>query len=168
MGIFMDVDEYVAREVKTAGALDTAARPFVSLSRLVKGIGGSISGSETLIGDVGKVLKEHPYAALGIGGGALGANALHSLVTNKLRARKQNAVFDFVKKDDPILRDADRTELASAFDTFRAFAPSLATDPNAARSFLREAVTSGGGVNYNTINLLARTESAIQGESNDR
>lgn len=168
MSVFTDVEEFVEGRTKTAGLLDIAARPFQSLSKLVKGIGGAISGSETIVGDVGTLLKNHPYAAIGIGGGALGANALHSLVSNKLRAREQDSIFKFVKNEDPILRDADRKDLASAFDTFRAFAPTLATDPNATRSFLRQAVTSGGGVDYNTINLLARTESAIQGEPNDR
>ncbi len=42
------------------------------------------------------------------------------------------------------------------------FAPTLSSDPNAVRSFLREAATSGAGVNYNTIKLLAEAERMTQ------
>lgn len=73
----------------------------------------------------------------------------------------QDAAFNRVHKEDEMLQSADKRVLADAFATMRRFAPTLATDPNAVKAFLREAATSGGGVNYNTVKLLAEAEGAI-------
>lgn len=165
MGYFTNVDDYLAGHEKKAGLFDFLAKPFTGAFGAVRGVGKAVEEGPDLLRGIGGFIKDNPMTAVGIGAGIPGAYGLHQLVRNKLRAKDQDEVFKLVHKDDQILRDADRTELESAFDTFRAFAPTLATDPNATRSFLREAVTSGGGVNYNTINLLARTEAAIQGDS---
>lgn len=70
-------------------------------------------------------------------------------------------VFSTVSKNDDLLAGADKKGLQASFETMRRFAPTLATDPNAVRAYLREAATSGSGVNYNTIKLLAEAEKAV-------
>jgi len=70
-------------------------------------------------------------------------------------------VFADVSKSDELLATADKKSLQNSFNTMQRFAPTLATDPNAVRAFLREAATTGSGVNYNTIKLLADAERAV-------
>lgn len=78
-----------------------------------------------------------------------------------MAAGDPDAVFSSVAKNDELLAGADRKSLQTSFETMRRFAPTLATDPNAVRAYLREAATSGSGVNYNTIKLLADAEKAV-------
>lgn len=105
--------------------------------------------------------------ASGLGGGA--AKELIDLVRGggrkaliAAKAGDQDAAFArAVKEDTEVLQNTDKKALTSAFDTMRRFAPTLSTDPNAVKAYLRAAVTSGGGVDYNTIKLLAEAEGAI-------
>lgn len=62
---------------------------------------------------------------------------------------------------DDILQRADNNEVMGAYSTMERFAPTLATDPNAVRSFLREAATTGGGADYASIANLARAEESV-------
>lgn len=79
-----------------------------------------------------------------------------------VKANDQDAAFTrAVKEDTEVLQNADKETLTKAFDTMRRFAPTLATDPNAVKAYLRAAATSGSGVDYNTIKLLAEAESAV-------
>jgi hypothetical protein len=79
-----------------------------------------------------------------------------------MQGRRQRQVLEQVTATDPILSMADPEVVQQSFATMSRFAPTLASDPYAAQSFLREAVTSGGGINYNTIKLLAEAERAAQ------
>lgn len=103
----------------------------------------------------------------GVGGAFTeGAKALghyaHSGLKRLWRGRQQRQVFDQVTATDPVLADADPAMLQQSYATMARFAPTLASDPYAAQSFLREAVTTGGGINYNTLKLLAEAERATQ------
>ncbi len=103
----------------------------------------------------------------GVGGAITeGAKALGSAAyyggRRLLQGRRQQQIFGDIVAQDPILSDADPAILNQSFATMSRFAPTLASDPYAAQSFLREAVTSGGGINYNTIKLLAEAERAAQ------
>jgi hypothetical protein len=51
--------------------------------------------------------------------------------------------------------------LRDSYGTMERFAPTLSLDINAVRSFLREAVLGGSGVNYATIKNLVDTEKSI-------
>lgn len=76
--------------------------------------------------------------------------------------RKQ--IFDTLKREDTTLRDADNKTLLEAYHTMARFAPTLSTDKNTVKAFLRVAATSPeGGVDYNTIKTLAEAENAVQG-----
>jgi len=105
--------------------------------------------------------------ASGLGGSA--AKELFDLVRGGGRkalilakAGDQDTAFARAVKEDPeVLQNTDRKALTSAFDTMRRFAPTLATDPNAVKAYLRAAATSGSGVDYNTIKLLAEAEGAV-------
>lgn len=74
----------------------------------------------------------------------------------------RQAIFGALKREDPVLAEADDTTILEAYHTMARFAPTLSTDKNAVKSFLREAVMSGGGVNYNTIKLLTDAENSLQ------
>jgi hypothetical protein len=82
-----------------------------------------------------------------------------------MKGGAQQKVFQQLLKDDEDLAAANKNDMADAFETMKRFAPTLATDKNATKAFLREAATSGGGVNYNTIKLLAEAEKAINTSS---
>jgi hypothetical protein len=67
-----------------------------------------------------------------------------------------------------MLQEAHRTNpkgLQETFSTLQTFAPSMAKNPQATKSFLRQATMSGmhgGGPDFATIRLLAETEKFIQ------
>lgn len=101
---------------------------------------------------VGKGLME-----LLIGGG-------HKAISG-MKGGAQQKVFQQVLKEDETVASANKNDMSDAFETMRRFAPTLATDKHATKAFLREAATSGGGLNYNTIKLLAEAERAINTSS---
>lgn len=75
-------------------------------------------------------------------------------------ARK--SIFSALKKEDPMLGMADNKTLLEAYHTMSQVAPTLSTDKNAVRSFLREAATSGsGGLDFHSIKGIAEAESAV-------
>lgn len=88
------------------------------------------------------------------------------LIEKKLYTKpKQHAAFDHVTAHDPILKRtmAENPDvLHSAFHTMKEFGPSLAVDRNAVQSFLRNAVLTGGNLDYATIRNLAETEKFVQ------
>lgn len=74
----------------------------------------------------------------------------------------RRAIFDALKQEDPIIAQAQDKDLIEAYHTMTKFAPKLSTDKNAVKSFLREAVVSGGGVGVQSVKLLAEAENAVQ------
>lgn len=75
---------------------------------------------------------------------------------------QHNAAFTAAKTDDVIAK-ADTALVHSSFATMKRFAPNLAADPNAVRSFLREAVIYGNGPSYATLKNLADAEKSVVG-----
>jgi hypothetical protein len=69
-------------------------------------------------------------------------------------------VYKVILKDDVISR-ADKDLVASSFETMKKFAPNLAADENAARSFVLEHVIHGSRPGYATLKNLAEAEQAI-------
>lgn len=99
----------------------------------------------------------------GVIGGLLGSitRPVGEAIGRKMLSPSQTAaeeVLERVRDDDDYISGADPAVIEEAFSTMQRFAPTLATDPSAVKSFLREAATSGAGVNYNTIKLLAEAE----------
>lgn len=83
-------------------------------------------------------------------------------VAKSISRAVRGSPIDDVIANDPYLTDADPEVLQDAYSTMQRFAPTLATDKGAVQAFLREAATSGGGVNYNTIKLLSDAERSAQ------
>ena len=84
-----------------------------------------------------------------------------TLKDNIVVSPARHAIFEALKKEDPILNEADNKTLLEAYHTMSKVAPTLATDKNAVRSFLTQAVVSGGGLDYNTIKGIADAESSV-------
>ncbi len=76
----------------------------------------------------------------------------------------RQSIFATLKREDETIGGADNKVLLEAYHTMSRFAPTLSTDKNAVKAFLRVAATSPeGGVDYNTIKTLAEAENAVQG-----
>lgn len=116
---------------------------------LSKGIGSALGGS--LVG-----LMAH-----GIGTG------VDALRDHFMLDPKRKALVDTLVRTDPVLSDAverhpdSKVLIRESYGTMERFAPTLSLDINAVRSFLREAVLGGSGVNYATIKNLVDTEKSI-------
>lgn len=80
------------------------------------------------------------------------------------RALARENMFEQLQQEDDVLAQAEPQALQEAYHTMVRFAPTLATDKNAVRSFLREAVLYGAGPNIITIKQLADAERASTGE----
>jgi len=95
-------------------------------------------------------------------GGLLGeaVNAPAALMASHDREN----IFNQVRKEDDIIRRADQKDLNEAYSTMVRFAPTLATDKNAVKTFLRESVLYGTGPNPMAIKQLAEAEEAVAGE----
>lgn len=78
------------------------------------------------------------------------------------------AILKALKLEDPILAEQPDKVLMEAYHTMVRFAPTLSTDKNAVRSFLRQAVMSGSGPDYATIKLLADSENAVTNKGKER
>lgn len=119
------------------------------LDGLTKGVGSALGGSVA-------ALLAH---AIGAGFDAIRESASHD--------PKRAALVQNVLKTDPVLSDAMKRHpetkrmVDEAYATMVRFAPTLSLDLNAVRSFLREAVLGGSGVNYATIKNLVDTEKSI-------
>lgn len=82
---------------------------------------------------------------------------------NMFQRRAQKSVFETLKNEDDVLAQADPQQLLESFHTMVRFAPTLATDKNAVKTFLRESALYGTGPNFVGIKQLADAESAVTG-----
>jgi len=81
---------------------------------------------------------------------------------SKMLGSDHTSVFKDLVKSDELIRDADRSLMTSSFNTMTRFAPLLASDPSAARSFLRASAENNSGPSFATIQTLADAERAVQ------
>lgn len=79
----------------------------------------------------------------------------------------RQAILGELKRTDSVLAQADDKLLMESYHTMQRFAPTLSTDKNAVRSFLRQAVMSGSGPDFMTIKHLADSERAVTGGGKD-
>jgi len=122
-----------------------------------------------------KTAEQDFYSAIGQGVGKglgeAGVNALFAagsgLAGMAFGNSQRKKVYELAISTDPLIMDAIKRRpdmaqvLEEAHKTMVRFAPTLAMDLNAVRSFLREAVLGGSGVNYATIKNLVETEASI-------
>jgi hypothetical protein len=86
-------------------------------------------------------------------------NRFKTQMVNTLQPQ-HTAVLKNVLQDE-IINKADKTMIVSAFETMKRFAPNLAADENATRSFLREHAIYGTGPSYASLKNLADAEQAV-------
>lgn len=161
------VSPLLAAGLGGAGIGAVVSQPENTLGyQLSKGLMGNnlwdrVQGDEVLLESFLKSLGSE--AASGVSGLAqMGAQAgAGALQQGVLQGPKQRKVLGGLMDDDDILSRASPEDLQQAYQTLQMFAPTLATDPNAVRSFLREAATTGGGVDYASIANLSRAEQTV-------
>jgi hypothetical protein len=111
-------------------------------------------GQSALSNAISRALVERPL------------NAAGDVLNKKLYTQpKQNKAFHHATSSDEYIAKAMKEnpdQIHGAFQTMRRFGPSLAEDPNAVRSFLRQAAMSNGQIDYATIRMLAETEKFIR------
>ena len=180
----------------TAGMFGTGKNPGGAVGKSVSDLfGAPAAGLATGIGQVaGKGLdrlifgreygeKKDPMhmmggaamSSFGKGLGEMGADLLRDIASKAMSAAgnagqqsARTAILHQLKTEDPVLSTADDTVLMDAYHTMSRFAPVLSTDKNAVRSFLRQAVMSGGGADFMSIKLLADSERAVTGDKERR
>ncbi|MGD9209177.1 MAG: hypothetical protein PVI90_00300 [Desulfobacteraceae bacterium] len=76
------------------------------------------------------------------------------------------SVFKTLQQEDDVISQADPQQLAEAYHTMVRFAPTLATDKNAVKTFLRESTLYGTGPNFVSIKQLADAEKAVTTPTN--
>ena len=98
---------------------------------------------------------------LAIGGGMkLVSDLMKQRATDKMKADAER-VFAGIRRSNELVQE--NPQLAQeAFDTLKSFAPSLATKPIIARTFVEHVVRSNGMLPPDTANTLAKTEQLIQ------
>jgi hypothetical protein len=83
-----------------------------------------------------------------------------SMPAKALQSKAQRGVFTMLQQEDDVLSQADPQQLQETYHTMVRFAPTLATDKNAVKTFLRESVLYGTGPNHVAIKQLAEAENA--------
>ena len=136
--------DFLEKKASSAGNV-----PFSLGTELLKGFAGGAAGSlvALLAGTIG-------HSA---------GNIKNVLINDPKRRTLLENLFqtDSVIKDAISRHSESKNMLLEAYGTMTKFAPTLSMDINATRSFLREAVMGGSGVNYATIKTLVDTEKAI-------
>ena len=115
------------------------------------------------------VLAENLTRQVGKGGGesllGLAADIFQKgtgMATGAVDSITRQGILKGLMKNDPHLTNVDPKELMRSYDTMAKFAPTLAMDEGAVRSFLRESVMSQAPPGYEAISGLARAEKTVQ------
>lgn len=153
--ITASLDEFLEKKAELYSMTKHAAgAPKFSFGRSVgegvsKGVGSALGGGIVAL------------LAQAIGSGV---SSLHDHLSSD---PKRQALVATILRSDPVLSDAikrhpeSKRMVEESYGTMVRFAPTLSMDINAVRSFLREAVLGGSGVNYATIKNLVDTERSI-------
>ncbi len=160
-------------EKKAMLRVDVPMEKVAGVMDYIRAAGGHAHDTLTS-GEMGSSALKGVGAAAGAGAiGLLGHGLVqgsNALYTKFFQAPKREQLFAGLVRTDTVLTDAVRRDpkaqvvLEEAFQTMVRYAPHLSVDINAVRSFLREAVIGGGGVNYATIKNLVETEKTITGD----
>lgn len=145
--------------------LGAATKQHAGTEKVLQGL--AIAGGAAALTGAGSALyswmsghKEETAKAHALEAGKI--HAQQQVKTEQLLALKpqHDKVWSTLQKDE-VLDKADKTMIRSAFDTMKRFAPNLAADENAARSFLREHAIYGTGPSYASLKNLVDAESAV-------
>lgn len=78
-----------------------------------------------------------------------------------MQQQQRQSIFDSLRAEDDVIAKADPQQLNDAYHTMVRFAPTLATDKNAVKTFLRESTLYGTGPNFMSIKQLADAEESV-------
>lgn len=112
--------------------------------------------AESFANSVGKELGK---STVGLVGDILSKGI--SLPGSIMEGQQRKSVFDTLRQEDDVIARSDPEQLNEAYHTMVRFAPTLATDKNAVKTFLRESVLYGTGPNFMAIKQLADAEKAV-------
>jgi len=112
-------------------------------------------------------------SGLGSGLARAGLSAIGKLISGTAGTLKEKLILDdrreqlvnSIAENDPIISVFERDEpggAARAYSTLANVAPTLSLDPQVTTAFLRNAVQTGGALDFQTIKLLADAEYAIK------
>ena len=112
-------------------------------------------------------------SGLGTGLAKAGLTAIGKLISGTAGTLKEKLILDdrreqlvnSIAENDPIISVFERDEpggAARAYSTLANVAPTLSLDPQVTTAFLRNAVQTGGALDFQTIKLLADAEYAIK------
>lgn len=107
-----------------------------------------------LVGNVDQERAQHSEV-----GKLTAQNTFKAQMVNQLADAHAAVIKDMLK--DEVIGKADKKMIRSAYQTMKRFAPNLAADNNAARSFLREHAIYGTGPSYASLKNLAEAEQAV-------
>ncbi len=115
-------------------------------------------------------LQQQTMQTLGKSVAEAGGSLLKDLASKAISAigsagdsAARTAILQSLRREDPILAEANETVLMDAYHSMVRWAPMLATDKNAVRSWLRQAIMTGAGPDYASIKMLAESERAVTG-----
>lgn len=128
--------------------------------RGITGLPERVRMDELIAEDFAKAVgKELGKATVGLTGDILSkAVSIPGAIAGGMQ--RQNVLSELQTEDD-VLAKADPTQINEAYHTMVRFAPTLATDKNAVKTFLRESILYGTGPNFTTIKQLADAEGAV-------
>ena len=178
--MFDNFDDAVKKIAESPEKVAMLREVIGSPGRLMQKTAGSEMGPLASVAT--KIIGTAGGAALVAGGSLLANKFLHNAPdtaqsraseTGKLQAQRtfkleqtaalapaHEQVFSMLQKDE-VIKDADKSMVKSTYDTMKKFAPNLAADVNAAKSFLREHVLYGTGPSYASLKNLTEAEQAV-------
>lgn len=106
-----------------------------------------------------EVGKEVGKSTIGLAGDILSKTFKYPM--DMIQNVERQDLLSQLRSEDEVLAKADPEQVDEAFHTMTRFAPTLATDKNAVKTFLRESVLYGTGPNFTTIKQLADAEGAV-------
>jgi hypothetical protein len=92
-----------------------------------------------------------------------GLKGMMSSVKETARSPVRQAILKRLVAEDDIISQATPDAMLRAYSTMARVAPTLSTDINAVKSFLRSSAMHDGGIDSMTIKGLAEAESAVTG-----
>jgi hypothetical protein len=128
--------------------------------RGITGLPERVRMDELMAEDFAKAVgKELGKATVGLAGDVLSKAV--SIPGSIAGGMQRKNVLSELQAEDDVLAKADPTQVDEAYHTMVRFAPTLATDKNAVKTFLRESILYGTGPNFTTIKQLADAEGAV-------
>lgn len=92
-----------------------------------------------------------------------GVKGILSGAKENARSPVRKAIFKRLSAEDDIIGQASPDNMLRAYSTMAKVAPTLSTDINAVKSFLRSSAMHDGGIDPMTIKGLAEAETAVTG-----